>query len=145
MEAITAETLIEDGKHIMEWLGPLLTKEDISQLPSVQELYRQGKEEGLEKGIEQGIEKGIEQGIEKGIEKGIEQGIEKGLEQGAHQELLAVLLRTLPRLFEELKPELAAQIKQLTLPQLRQAMDLAFEVHHLSEFEAQVTAWLTVS
>jgi len=50
----------------------------------------------------------------------------------------------LPRLFGELRPELVAQIKQLTLPQLRQAVDLAFDVTQLSEFEAEIAAWLAV-
>jgi hypothetical protein len=39
---------------------------------------------------------------------------------------------------------LVAQIKQLTLPQLRQAVDLAFDVADLREFEAEITAWLAI-
>jgi len=142
MEAITVETLIEDGKHIMEWLEPLLTEEDILQLPIVQKIYRQGQQQALEQGLEQGIEKGLEkgreEGLEKGREEGREEGLEEGLEEGARQEALALLLRTLPRLFSEVPPDLATRLQDLTLAQLRQTLDLAFEVQHWPDFEQQL-------
>jgi len=142
MEAITVETLIEDGKHIMEWLEPLLTEEDILQLPIVQKIYRQGqqqaREQGLEKGREEGLEKGLEQGREEGLEEGLEKGLEKGREEGARQEALALLLRTLPRLFGEIPPDVAARLQGLTLAQLRQTLDLAFEVQNWPDFEQRL-------
>ena len=129
MEAITVETLIEDGKHIMEWLEPLLTEEDVLQLPIVQKIYRQGQ---------QAREQGLEEGLEKGREEGLEQGLEQGREEGARQEALALLLRTLPRLFDEVIPDLVTRLQDLTLAQLRQTLDLAFESQNWLDFERQL-------
>lgn len=78
-------------------------------------------------------------------EKWFEQGIERGIERGASQEALNLLTRTLTRLYGELSPALSAQLRKLTLAQLRQAVDVAFERSTVAEFEATVTDWLSSS
>ncbi len=77
------------------------------------------------------------------IEQGIEQGIELGEAQGAYQEALAVLKRTLPRLFDEISENLGQSLEKLSLAQLRQALDLAFDVSNLAEFETEIEQWLS--
>jgi len=139
MEAITAETLMEEGKHLVELLAPLLTEEELLQLPTGQKVLEKGREEGLEEGLEKGREEGLEEGLEKGREEGLEEGLEKGREEGleeGRQEMFAVLLRTLPRLFEaEISPELQERLHGLTLPQLRRVMDVAFEAETWGQVE----------
>jgi len=110
MEAITVDTLIEDGKHIMEWLGPFLTEEEVLNSPIGQQIYHHIRAEEHEKAQEE-----------------------------TRQEILALLLRTLKRLFRKVPPKkLVVRLEKLTLPQLRQAIDLAFDAPNLTEFQRQL-------
>jgi predicted transposase YdaD len=73
------------------------------------------------------------------LEEGIEQGFEQGIEQGVEQERQAMILRILHYRFGVNDPELAEQIRQLTVDQLQMAIDLAFEATSLEE----VVGWVS--
>lgn len=72
-------------------------------------------------------------------ENWFEQGIKKGVYQGQ----LDSLIRTLHRLFGELPPDLPDKLEQLSLAQLQQAFDVAFDVPGLTKFEKVITNWLS--
>ena len=52
----------------------MLTRTDMTRIPS----YRIGMEKGMERGMEKGRLEGMERGMERGMEKGMERGMEKG-------------------------------------------------------------------
>lgn len=82
---------------------------------------------------------------EKWKDEGRIEGETIGFDKGVHDEAQHLLLRTLPRLFGELPPSVIEIIHQLNLEQLRQALDIAFDMDHVTEFEATLRGWLTPS
>nr|VFK79153.1 MAG: Predicted transposase YdaD [Candidatus Kentron sp. SD] len=80
----------------------MLTRIDMTRIPS----YRIGMEKGMERGRLEGIEKGMEKGRLEGMEKGMEKGIEKGMEKGEAM----FLARQLGQKFGALPPTVEQRI-----------------------------------
>nr|VFK79152.1 MAG: Predicted transposase YdaD [Candidatus Kentron sp. SD] len=96
----------------------MLTRIDMTRIPSyrigMEKGMERGRLEGIEKGMEkgrlEGIEKGMERGRLEGMEKGMEKGIEKGIEKGMEKGEAMFLARQLRQKFGTLPPTVEQRI-----------------------------------
>nr|VFK41055.1 MAG: Predicted transposase YdaD [Candidatus Kentron sp. SD]VFK46814.1 MAG: Predicted transposase YdaD [Candidatus Kentron sp. SD] len=96
----------------------MLTRIDMTRIPSyrigMEKGMERGRLEGIEKGMEtgrlEGIEKGMERGRLEGMEKGMEKGIEKGIEKGMEKGEAMFLARQLGQKFGTLPPTVEQRI-----------------------------------
>ncbi|HET9920721.1 MAG TPA: hypothetical protein VFQ30_12810 [Ktedonobacteraceae bacterium] len=84
----------------------------LSQTPTYQKIFKQGREEGLEEGREEGLEEGLQ--------RGLEQGREEGKLEGLQQAVLTVVETRFPPL-SEFARQRVTQVRKLD------KMEIAFK------------------
>jgi predicted transposase/invertase (TIGR01784 family) len=135
------DRIVKFIETVLVYKFPKLSPQEIEAMFTLSDLkqtrvYQDALKEGERLGEQRGLQMGEQIGEQRGLQMGEQIGEQRGLQIGEQQGLLKVLMRLLTRKFGKVSPRLKARLAKLSVAQLDELADVAFDFETIADLQA---------